>query len=110
MNARTIPALVIAATALIVVHAQSPADRLHHLFAQYWEEILRDSPETATNVGRTEYNDRWTDCSPAGLARAHARRERYLSELSTFKPAGLEATDRLSLSLLRYLIERELES
>src|SRR5205807_9764485 len=39
---------------------------LASFFAQYFEERLRDEPEFATNVGRHEYDDRWSDLSKQG--------------------------------------------
>src|SRR5262245_59457721 len=60
-------AMVLIALALsglsLGAQAQAPADRLHQFFSDYWEARLRESPELATQVGRTEYNHLWSDYS-----------------------------------------------
>ena len=86
--------------------AQTDADRLHKLFADYYENGLRDIPEMATSLGRNEYNHLWTDWSPAAQERRRAENAKYLRELDTFSPAKLDEQDRLSWQLLRYQIRQ----
>ena len=86
--------------------AQTDAERLHRLFAEYHENRLRNNPEQATQLGRNEYNHLWTDFSPAALERRRAENEKYLRDLDTFSPAKLDEQDRLSWQLLRYQIRQ----
>ena len=86
--------------------AQTDAERLHKLFADYYENSLRETPEIATSLGRNEYNHLWTDWSPAAQQRRRTENEKYLRELETFSQAKLDEQDRLSLQLLRYQIRQ----
>ena len=89
--------------------AQTDADRLHKLFADYYENRLRDMPEMATSLGRNEYNHLWSDWSPAARERRRAQNEKYLRDLETFSQAKLDEQDRLSWQLLRYQIRQGVE-
>lgn len=86
--------------------AQTDADRLHKLFADYYENSVRNFPETATSLGRNEFNHLWTDWSSAALERRRVEREKYLRDLESFSPAKLDEQDRLSWQLLRYQIHQ----
>ena len=92
----------------LAARAQSNADSLHKFFADYFEEQVRDSPEFATNLGRHEHDDRWTDWSKAGrdLRRSHV--EARLKQLNAFSTEGLSEEDHLSMRLLRYDLEQRL--
>src|ERR1700730_3271291 len=89
-----------------LVVAQTDAERLHKLFADYHENRLREIPEMATSLGRNEYNHLWTDWSPAAQERRRAEKKKYLRELETFSAAKLDEQDRLSWQLLRYQIRQ----
>ncbi|HMD30521.1 MAG TPA: DUF885 domain-containing protein, partial [Candidatus Acidoferrales bacterium] len=88
--------------------AQSNADDLHKFFTDYFEEHLRDSPEDATNIGRHEYDSRWTDWSKAGRDLRRSHLEERLKKLDAFSPEGLSDEDRLSIRLLRYDLQQRL--
>ena len=90
--------------AALCASAQSRNAELHKLFAEYYEWRIRDSPELATSVGRSEFNDRWSDLSQAAIDRSLSDVRAYRRKLSTFQPASLNEQDRLSLRIL----EREL--
>ena len=90
--------------------AQSRADDLHKFFQDAFEEELRDAPEQATNVGRHEYDNRWTDWSKAGRDARRAHLEQRLRQLDTFSPEGLSDEDRLSIRLMRYDLQQRLTS
>src|SRR5712691_5082051 len=64
--------LLFFALAPILAVAQTDADRLYKLFADYHENRLRETPELATSLGRNEYNHLWTDWSPAAQERRRA--------------------------------------
>ena len=47
----------------LIAMAQTAPEKLHQIFEEYFEDKLRNYPESATSLGRNEYNDRWTDWS-----------------------------------------------
>ncbi len=89
-----------------LVHAQD----IKQFFADTFEEMLRDEPESATSVGRHEYDDRLTDWSKAGRDQRHAHLQRRLDQLSGFSLAGLPAQDRLTARLMLYDFRIQLAS
>ena len=82
---------------------------LSSLFAEYWEQTLKDSPETASALGDKRYDDQLSDYSAAGY---NARLERHLhllEELGGIDGAGLSEQTRLSKDLLVRQIVQEQE-
>jgi uncharacterized protein (DUF885 family) len=94
---RILAALCLAA---LPVLAQERNAGLHALFHDYYEWQLREFPEMATSVGRTEYNDRWTDLSPEALNRRLQTIRDFRAKLKPFDSANLNEQDRLSYQLL----------
>ena len=90
------------------VDAVSPAAAVQAFFKDAFEESLRDSPESATGIGRHDYDDRWTDLSPRGRATVREHREARLKQAAALPTAGLSDEDRLSIRLYRYVTEQEL--
>jgi len=88
----------------------APAQNIQDFFRQSFEERLRIEPETATGVGRYEYDDRWTDWSKTGREQRRSLFEQQLQKLRTFPQASLSAEDRLSARLMEYTLERRLEA
>ena len=75
----------------------SPATQaLHALFARYWEDSARRSPEWATFRGDHRFGDKWSDLSPAGIAERDAQEARWLAEARAIAPDSLSLTDRRS--------------
>jgi uncharacterized protein (DUF885 family) len=99
-----------AASAKSQAQPQSPA--LAKFFAEYFEERLRDSPEFATNVGRHEYDDRWSDLSKEGRERRKAHLEHALATAEKFSTSktSFSEQDRLSLKLLNYDLHTQLDA
>ena len=91
-----------------VVHASPAGDALNRYFADAFAERLKDEPESATAVGRHDYDDRWTDWSRAGRATRHAHSEARLRGLNALSRDGLSGDEELSLRLMRYQLEQEL--
>lgn len=88
---------------------QPGEEGLHRLFEAYFEDYLRENPEAATALGRTEHDDRWRDWSPPALDAWAGRVEGYLGNLHQFDPGTLSAQDRISWKLLARELELELE-
>ncbi len=88
---------------------QQPNEGLHRLFDDYFEDYLRENPEAATSLGRTEHNARWRDWSRAARDSWTQRVGRYLENLGRFESRDLNDQDRLSLRLLRRQLQTELD-
>jgi uncharacterized protein (DUF885 family) len=110
---RLIPTLLVAALILPQSfppqHAAAPAapaslaereKALSTVFADYWQQQLKDSPEMASALGDKRYDDRLTDYSVAGYD-AHLEHERAILErLGAIDTAGMTEQEQLSKDLL----------
>ncbi len=88
--------------------AQTRNDELHGVFEGYYEDYLRENPEVATSVGRTEYNDRWRDWSRPARQQWTERVQLYRSQLDGYDPEALDLQDGISWRLLRRQLDLEL--
>ncbi len=93
-----------------VALAQSPATPIQDFFKSYFEERLKDEPENATNVGRHEYDDRWSDLSKSGRDAHLGHLRSRLAELNKYDFSKLSGQDQLSARLLRYVLTSQIES
>jgi uncharacterized protein (DUF885 family) len=94
----------------VAAFGQAAASDLSKFFADYFEEVLRDNPEFATNVGRHEYDNRWSDLSPHGREERRQHLQQRLQQLDKFPLSEHSEQDQLSLKLLRYDLSTQLES
>lgn len=83
---------------------------LYTLMADYWEWRLANAPETATNVGRNEYDDRWRDWSVAGRARTRENLQNFLTTTVYIGTGNLTTADRLSEQMLQYELDMAISS
>jgi uncharacterized protein (DUF885 family) len=94
--------------------AASSSPELAKFFSEYFEQTLRDSPESATSIGRHEYDDRWSDLSKQGRDLRRSHLEQALAEAEKFSNVAgsdrLSGEDRLSLDLLRYDLRTQLDA
>jgi uncharacterized protein (DUF885 family) len=86
------------------------ATALYQSFINYWEWKLANHPETATNIGRREYNDRWRDWSKQARDHRRLRLEDFLRDALYIGTGNLTTSDRLSAQLLEYELNSTLES
>lgn len=93
----------------VVLPASAQNAGLHKLFREYYESGLRLSPESATAVGRNEFNHRWTDWSLKGMAEEKRFLQDVQNRLGGFRGANLDAQDRLSFELLDLEVRMGLE-
>ena len=91
-------------------NAQSSPPSIQDYFKSYFEETLKDEPENATNVGRHDYDDRWSDLSKAGRDARLAHMRSHLADLSRFRTDSLSEQDQLSARLLKYELNSQIES
>jgi len=119
--ARALPRL--AAAAVVVALSCSPAvfaqgaasvpertAQLNKLFAGYWQDVLRHSPEQATGVGDKRYNDQWSDYSGAAFHAWLAKEGAVLAQLGAIPTDGLDAQTKLSAELLERSIVDDQEA
>ena len=83
---------------------------LRQLVLTYWDWRLANFPELATQVGRTEFNDRWRDWSKAARDRQRAARKEFLQQLIYIGTGNLTNADRLSEHLLEWELKNALET
>lgn len=81
---------------------------LHDLFDNSWQRELRDNPESATYLGDTRYNDRWTDVSAAAIAARHRDDVSTLAALKRIARAALPANEQLNYDLFAREYEQRL--
>ena len=109
-----LPALPIAlASAALHAQAAPVANRVaeqNKLFDQYYETMLRESPEFATAVGDYRYNDKLDDESLAAIERQHGIEHGYLVRLRMIDTAGMPEQDMLSHRLLERQLQNSEES
>jgi prolyl oligopeptidase len=95
---------------LLAAQVMFPQQPIGQFFKDTFEGMLRLNPELATGYGRHEYDDRWSNWSPAGRA---ARRQFYESRLQTLKgwpDADLSSSDRLTVKLVKYDFQSRLDA
>jgi len=90
---------------------KSPAtpEKMNQLYADYWEDYLRENPIAATFNGDQRYNNRFGAVTSAEQrAQSRALAEKYLARSAQFDPAPLPPEDRISYDLLRYRLQEVL--
>lgn len=71
-------------------------------------DLLRLSPEDATDLGEHAYDDRLTDLSEAGLAETRATLADHRDELDSLDPDDLDTPDAVDAEILRSGLDRRL--
>ena len=80
---------------------------LRDIVAAHWEYSMRWAPTWATTIGDHRYDDRLARRDPASIAAANVERDALLARLVAIDPAPLGDTDRVTLALLRGLLEAQ---
>ncbi|HLM99832.1 MAG TPA: DUF885 domain-containing protein [Bryobacteraceae bacterium] len=94
----------------LLMCGQTDSSPARKLFAEFFEDYLRLHPGDATQFGRTDYDDQWSDWSAAGREQCAHLDETYLARLKALPLDGLPERDRISAEVLRFGLERELET
>ncbi|SDH13398.1 MULTISPECIES: DUF885 family protein [unclassified Duganella] len=85
-------------------------EKMNQLYADYWEDHLRENPIAATFNGDQRYNNRFGAVTSAeNRAQSRALAEKYLARSAEFDPAPLPPEDRISYDLLRYRLQQVLD-
>lgn len=83
--------------------------RLAALFALDWEYTNVESPETATFVGYPGQDERWSDNSPAAIARRRRELPDRLLVLAAIDRSRLGDSDHLSYDIFKRSVEESIE-
>ncbi len=95
LSAQTLPA-----TAPTAGDVTARINAQNALFDDFYQNNLKNHPESATSVGDYRYNDRLSDDSLTAIAREHAEADAYLARLKAIATDGMPEQDRLSHELL----------
>ncbi|KAF1723053.1 DUF885 domain-containing protein [Pseudoxanthomonas wuyuanensis] len=90
--------------------AQARSQALGNLLAEQWEYQLRRSPEFASIIGDTRYNDRWTDYSLQAVEAERRATQGFLERFDAIDSAGLGEQERLSLEMMLRQLRDRLEA
>lgn len=97
----------------IAVRAEGPApsagEQLNALFAEEWENRLRENPTFASRLGDRRYNDQWGDESLEAIERQHQHRQEVLRKLDVIDVSALSEGDRLNYTLFRKQYDMSVE-
>jgi uncharacterized protein (DUF885 family) len=83
--------------------------RLHALFDQEWERVLKENPTFASSLGDRRYNRRWEDLSLRAVARSHRKNVAVLKRLARIRRAALPPAEQLNFDLFRARYRRAVE-
>jgi uncharacterized protein (DUF885 family) len=89
---------------------QERTDALNQIFADYWQDQLKHSPEMASTIGDRRYDDQLSDYSPRAYNDALARGQRFIERLGAIDTAGMGEQEILSKQLLVHDLVDQQES
>ena len=87
----------------------SESERLKRFFDLFWLERLQESPDLATYLGASGFDDRWPDRSPETLELIRRIVRAELSALSSIDRERLTPSERVNYDLARRRIEMRIE-
>jgi uncharacterized protein (DUF885 family) len=104
-------ALAFAPGGLAQAATSATPEKMNQLYADYWEEVMRANPITATFNGDNRFNDQFGPTTSAQI-RASTKQvaEKYLALTAAYDPASLPPEDRISYDLLRYKLGLALDA
>jgi uncharacterized protein (DUF885 family) len=89
--------------------AQTPSAALRKLCDDYTEFGYRADPTRATAVGRTEYNDRWPDLSPAAIESRTREIDDFAKRFHAIPASRLTGEDAITARILDRDLGRAVE-
>ncbi len=110
--------LCFAITMLVIAIAAHGADtntaavrqqQFKQLLADEWEYELRESPETATQIGDYRYNDRWSDISLVHAKQQEKDIQGWLTRFEAVNTDGFSEQEKLSENLMVRSLKEEIE-
>src|SRR2546425_109405 len=91
---------IYAAQAASAIDAAAGTSVLKSLLAEAWEYELPSSPELATALGDTRFNNRLDDDSPQFHQSELKQNQDFLARFEALSPTGLSPQDALSRELM----------
>jgi uncharacterized protein (DUF885 family) len=85
-------------------------ERLHALFDRAWETDMERKPESASGMGDTRHNSRWSDMSVKALTDAHLAEGDVLVQLSKINRDLLPESEQLNYDLFQQEYEKRLKA
>lgn len=95
--------------ALLLAAPARAAEDATKLFADYWSAQMKLSPLAATFYGEKGYDDRLDDNGPDGRAARKSADEELLRRANAVDRKALKAEDRLSVEVMKTLLQDDLE-
>lgn len=89
---------------------ESRRSQLLALFEEEWQYELRTSPEMATALGDTRYNDRLSDRSPQAYQSDVEEKRKFLGRFEAIDSAGLSTQDALSRELMIRNLRQDIDT
>ena len=96
---------ILAFSNLVAYTRPSADEKFESLAKQYIEELLKMSPETATELGDHRYDDRLDDYSRAGREQRRALAQKYLKALNEISVNSLSPVNRVDYRILQNRLE-----
>ncbi len=87
-----------------------PEHALAQLFADAWEDELREHPVFASTTGDHRYGDRWPEITEAAFARRHAHTQELLTRLRAIVRSDLSSPSQLNRDLFERNAALDLEA
>jgi uncharacterized protein (DUF885 family) len=91
-----------------IAHADATTD-LHRLFDDEWQRNLRESPEYASTLGDTRYNDRWSESTIEAAQASHVADLADREHLKTIDRAALAAPEQINYDLFARQLDESIE-
>ena len=88
---------------------ESRSHKLKVQLEEEWQYELRTSPEFATSIGDSRYNDKLSDNSPEFFRSDVEEKRKFLAGFEAINPAGFSEQDRLSHDLMIRQLRQEIE-
>lgn len=112
---RFLVVLAIVAFIATTAHAADTGDlaarqqQFKQLLADEWEYEMRESPETATQIGDLRYNDRWSDISLAHVQQQEEVVKDWLLRFESVNTDGFSEQEKLSETLMVRGLKEDIE-
>jgi uncharacterized protein (DUF885 family) len=107
-----VPVVAAAAVFFTASVGAQPADAtkaLNQLFADEWERGLVESPESASANGDKRFNDRWSDNSPAAIAKREGEERAALEKLHAIDRKVLSSANQLNYDTFDWELQHSVE-
>ena len=83
---------------------------LAQVFHDYWEDVLKRSPELASALGDTRYNDQVSNLTASAYNDALAREQNYLMQVAVIDEAGFSDEEKQREEALDQRLEEDLKA